>query len=164
MDKSKNTTTLQKTLILLLFILSSIYYFFYISQNWWPEVSLVQKTLTRPRPKPQTQNPTLSITSLCQRRSGLISIADGGRLGNQLGEYASLLAASKVINATPVTSEVMRNKLFEVFPYFTIPSLKCSKTKIEWTHIGLNKIQNLTTPISKQTLLIMIVIVYHYTI
>ena len=158
---SKKTTTLQKILILLLFILSSIYYFFFISQNWW---TLVQKTLTRPRPKPQTQNPTLSSTSLCQRRSGLISIADDGRLGNQLGEYASLLAASKVINATPVISEVMRNKLFEVFPYFTIPSLKCSKTEIEWTHIGLNKIQNLTTPISKQTLLIMIVIVYHYTI
>ena len=161
---SKKTATLQKALILLLFILSSIYYFFYISQNWWPEVALVQKNLTRPRQKPQTQNLTLSSTSLCQRRSGLISIADDGRLGNQLGEYASLLAASKVINATPVISNVMRNKLFEVFPYFTIPSLKCSKTEIEWTHIGLNKIQNLTTPISKQTLLILIVIVYHYTI
>ena len=161
---SKKTATLQKALILLLFILSSIYYFFYISQNWWPEVAHVQKTLTRPRQKPQTQNLTLSSTSLCQRRSGLISIADDGRLGNQLGEYASLLAASKVINATPVISNVMRNKLFEVFPYFTIPSLKCSKTEIEWTHIGLNKIQNLTIPISKQTLLILIVIVYHYTI
>ena len=99
----------------------------------------------------------LSSTSLCQRRSGLISIAHDGRLGNQLGEYASLLAASKVINATPVISEDMKNKLYKVFPYFTIPSLKCPNTTITWTHIGLKKIQNLTIPISKQTLLI-----FHY--
>ena len=104
-----------------------------------------------------TKKVALSSTSLCQRRSGLISIAHDGRLGNQLGEYASLLAASKVINATPVISEDMKNKLYKVFPYFTIPSLKCPNTTITWTHIGLKKIQNLTIPISKQTLLI-----FHY--
>ena len=87
----------------------------------------------------------------CQS-SGLISVADGGQLGNQLSEYASLLAASKVINATPVISEVMRKKLVAVFPYFTIPVLKCPNPILKWTHIGIQEILNLTTPISKQTL------------
>ena len=89
----------------------------------------------------------------CQS-SGLISVADGGQLGNQLSEYASLLAASKVINATPVISEVMRKKLVAVFPYFTFPVLNClnHSMPIKWTHIKTGKIQNLTTPISKQTL------------
>ena len=103
---------------------------------------------------------TINETCLCQR-SGLISIAHGGRLGNQLGEYASLLAASKVINATPVISEVMRKKLVAVFPYFTIPVLKCPKTPIKWTHIGIQKIQHLTTHISKQIMIVHYYIVVH---
>ena len=107
-------------------------------------------------PYPLDSKPIVRHENLHCQSSGLISVAHGGRLGNQLGEYASLLAASKVINATPVISEVMRENLLAVFPYFTIPVLECPKTPglkpIKWTHIGIQNIQNLTTPISKQTL------------
>ena len=96
---------------------------------------------------------TIKATNHCQS-SGLITVGNCGRLGNQLSQYASLLAASKVINATPVISEVMRKKLVAVFPYFTFPVLNClnHSRPIKWTHIKTGKIQNLTTPISKQTL------------
>ena len=86
----------------------------------------------------------------CQN-SGLIMVNDGGQLANQLSAYASLLAASKFVNATPVISYNIRSKLIMTFPYITIPVLypnPCPKS-INWTHVEIEEIQNLTTPISK---------------
>ena len=89
----------------------------------------------------------------CQN-SGLIMVNDGGQLANQLSAYASLLAASKFVNATPVISYNIRSKLIMTFPYITLPVLypnPCPKS-INWTHVEIEEIQNLTTPISKPIL------------
>ena len=89
----------------------------------------------------------------CQS-SGLIMVNDGGQLANQLSAYASLLAASIFVNATPVISYNIRSKLITTFPYVTIPVLypnPCPKT-INWTHVEIEEIKNLTNPISKYIL------------
>ena len=80
-------------------------------------------------------------------------VNDGGQLANQLSAYASLLAASKFVNATPVISYNIRSKLIMEFPFITIPVLypdPCPKS-INWTYVEIEDIQNLTTPISKQS-------------
>ena len=57
---------------------------------------------------------------------GLISVGDGGRLGNLMSQYATLLAASKLIKATPVITPHMRTTLTKIFPKLSIPPLNCS--------------------------------------
>ena len=83
----------------------------------------------------------LAIKNYCQI-SGLITVADQGRLGNHMCQYATLISASKLINATPVISYKMSQTLTKVFPYLTIPVVNCSKP-INWTHIHIEELKNL---------------------
>ena len=47
----------------------------------------------------------------------------GGRLGNQMGEYATLYAQAKRLNRAPVIAEEMKKNLIGIFPNISIPSV-----------------------------------------
>lgn len=55
---------------------------------------------------------------------GFLSVGFGGRLGNQMGEYATLYAQARRLGRTPVIAEEMKNNLAGIFPNISIPSVK----------------------------------------
>ena len=63
-----------------------------------------------------------------------ISVIEGGRLGNMMSEYATLVGFSKIYaNHAPVISAKLHQTLSRTFPNITIPSLSEAKCKnITW--------------------------------
>ena len=88
-----------------------------------------------------------AVINNCQN-GGLITVADAGRLGNQMCQYATLMATSKLINATPVISSRMSKILTKVFPSLTIPVLNCSKP-LNWTYTNEDELKSLDPSISR---------------
>ena len=90
----------------------------------------------------------LTVIDDCQNE-GLITVADAGRLGNQMCQYATLMATSKLINATPVISYRMSKILTKVFPNLTIPVLNCSQS-LNWTYTNEDELKTLDPSISRE--------------
>ena len=88
-----------------------------------------------------------AVINNCQN-VGLITVADAGRLGNQMCQYATLIATSKLINATPVISSRMSKILNKIFPSLTIPVLNCSNS-LNWTYTNENELKTLNPSISR---------------
>ena len=90
---------------------------------------------------------TSTSTNRCQS-FGLLTVGDGGRLGNLMSQYATLVGASEIINATPVISDHMRKTLAKVFPYLSIPVLNCTGP-LNWKIVNIEQFQTLNTSISR---------------
>ena len=50
-----------------------------------------------------------------------MTIFDGGRLGNKMGEFATLLAHSKRLGFEPVLTPSMKTKFNEIFKSISLP-------------------------------------------
>ena len=48
--------------------------------------------------------------------NGYLTVFDGGRLGNKMTQYATLLAHASRLGAKPVISSIMKNDLSKHFP------------------------------------------------
>ena len=59
--------------------------------------------------------------------SNYMTIHDGGRIGNQMCQYVSLLGIAARLGFRPVISETMRTKLGQLFPY--VSTISINKTK-----------------------------------
>merc|ERR1719273_2126465 len=86
---------------------------------------------------------TSASTNRCQS-FGLLTVGDGGRLGNLMSQYATLVGASEIINATPVISDHMRKTLAKVFPYLSIPVLNCTGP-LNWKIVNIEQFHTLNT-------------------
>ncbi|XP_018008646.2 uncharacterized protein LOC108666313 [Hyalella azteca] len=76
--------------------------------------------------------PTLAPKD-ASKPSLLLAIAPLGRLGNQMGEYATLLALHKLYNVTVRLTEDMAGNLTQTFPHLSLPTLTEDETPANWT-------------------------------
>ena len=51
-----------------------------------------------------------------------MSVSDGGRLGNQMSQYATLIGQAHRLGFKPVISRAMQVRLGALFPYMTVVS------------------------------------------
>ena len=68
-------------------------------------------------------------TGPCYQSKRIITVSDGGRLGNNMGQYATLWYYSKVLkNVEAFISPQMQQNLQKVFPHISLPAFKIAKS------------------------------------
>eukprot|EP00095_Tigriopus_kingsejongensis_P001744 maker-scaffold1594_size34523-snap-gene-0.8 protein:Tk01744 transcript:maker-scaffold1594_size34523-snap-gene-0.8-mRNA-1 annotation:"galactoside 2-alpha-l-fucosyltransferase 2-like" len=88
-------------------------------------------------------NKTLQVKNT-QGCHHLMTVADMGRLGNQMCQYVTLLGAAQRFGFQAVITEEMRSKLRGTFPYISLISM--SQTKCEhssWTNVSLGTLKTI---------------------
>ena len=119
------------TLLGLLIIL--IYLFYYSSMDSIQTDSVIVKV--------QETLETTENTKYCPQKSGLITIWDDGRLGNNMCSYATLWAYAKKYNLKPMMTSLLAENL-NIFPHLSIKSMDCEFRAKDWTIFSINEFRS----------------------
>ena len=95
------------------------------------------KKQTTQHSKPIKHVLTLGNSTFNCKRDGIITIKSGGRLGNQMGEYATLLALAKRDGLFPILQERTSTTLNKYFSHISVPSVKLLNCPMNWTTLNL---------------------------
>lgn len=68
---------------------------------------------------------------------GIVTVKSGGRLGNQMGEYATLLAIALRDDFFPVLQHRTHTTLTKYFQNISIPSIRNFKCPLKWNYMNL---------------------------
>lgn len=90
--------------------------------------------------------PTLVFDSSTFRcgKDGVITVLSGGRLGNLMGEYATLLALAERDQLFPILQERTYKTLAKYFVHITVPSVDVLNCKMNWASLNLGSYNSLT--------------------
>ncbi|TRY72179.1 hypothetical protein TCAL_13948, partial [Tigriopus californicus] len=88
--------------------------------------------LTMPLHQPEQRYKDKGYACPCKN---LVTITEGGRLGNKMSQYMTLLGLSKKFNFLPIISRDMYRTLTSIFPNLTIPSQDILPCKCRWTKV-----------------------------
>ena len=84
---------------------------------------------------------TTETTKYCPQKSGLITIWDDGRLGNNMCSYATLWAYAKKYNLKPMMTTLLAENL-NIFPHLSIKSMDCEFRAKDWTIFSMNEFRS----------------------
>jgi hypothetical protein len=77
------------------------------------------------------------------KATGVLTVHDGGRLGNLMSQYATLFASAQILGVEAVISKHMSTILAKVFPNLSLPPMRSEKDKCHWNWTYVD-ITNLT--------------------
>ena len=78
----------------------------------------------------------------CVPKSGLITIWDDGRLGNNMCSYATLAAYAIKYNLKPMLTPKLAQNL-NIFPHLSVKSMNCEFREKDWTKFSIDEFRNI---------------------
>ena len=78
----------------------------------------------------------------CVPKSGLITIWDDGRLGNNMCSYATLAAYAIKYNLKPMLPPKLAQNL-NIFPHLSVKPMNCEFREKDWTKFSIDEFRNI---------------------
>ena len=78
----------------------------------------------------------------CVPKSGLITIWDDGRLGNNMCSYATLAAYAIKYNLKPMLTPKLAQNL-NIFPHLSVKPMNCEFREKDWTKFSIDEFRNI---------------------